>query len=64
MKSNSKSERGRSGSSFDSFLDEEGILDEVEAVAVRRVIARQLSEELRNHPESLEVSRSKESCEA
>ena len=32
-----------SGSSFDSFLDEEGIREEVEAVAIKRVIAWQLS---------------------
>src|SRR5207302_3410613 len=31
-----------SGSSFDSFLDEEGIRGEVEAVAVKRVLAWQL----------------------
>jgi predicted XRE-type DNA-binding protein len=30
------------GSSFDSFLEEEGILDETEAIAVKRVIAWQL----------------------
>jgi len=28
-----------SGSSFDDFLEEEGILDEVELVAIKRVIA-------------------------
>jgi DNA-binding phage protein len=32
------------GSSFDSFLEEEGILEEVEAVAIKRVIAWQLAE--------------------
>lgn len=48
MKSKSKSETGRSGSSFDSFLAEEGILDEVEAVAVKRVIAWQLSEAMKS----------------
>jgi antitoxin HicB len=32
------------GSSFDSFLEEEGILEEVEAVAVKRVIAWQLQQ--------------------
>jgi DNA-binding phage protein len=32
------------GSSFDSFLEEEGILDEVDAVAVKRVIAWQLEQ--------------------
>ena len=31
-----------SGSSFDSFLQEEGIRDEVEAVAIKRVLAWQL----------------------
>ena len=36
-----------SGSSFDSFLEEEGILEEVEAVAIKRVIAWQLSEAMR-----------------
>ena len=28
-----------SGSSFDSFLEEEGLLDEVEASAIKKVIA-------------------------
>jgi DNA-binding Xre family transcriptional regulator len=36
-----------SGSSFDSFLEEEGILEEVEAVAIKRVIAWQLAEAMR-----------------
>jgi DNA-binding Xre family transcriptional regulator len=36
-----------SGSSFDSFLDEEGMLEEVEAVAIKRVIAWQLSETMK-----------------
>jgi len=31
-----------SGSSFDNFLDEEGIREEVEAVAIKRVLAWQL----------------------
>jgi antitoxin HicB len=31
-----------SGSSFDSFLDQEGIREEVEAVAIKRVLAWQL----------------------
>ncbi len=35
------------GSSFDSFLEEEGIVDEVDAVAIKRVIAWQLSEAMR-----------------
>jgi len=33
-----------SGSSFDSFLDEHGIREEVEAVAIKRVLAWQLSQ--------------------
>ena len=32
------------GSSFDDFLDEEGVLAETEAIAVKRVIAFQLEE--------------------
>jgi hypothetical protein len=36
-----------SGSAFDSFLEEEGILDEVEAVAIKRVIAWQLVEAMK-----------------
>ena len=42
---NGKNNRKRvdhSGSTFDSFLDDEGIRDEVEAVAIKRVLARQL----------------------
>ena len=35
-----------SGSSFDSFLEEEGIREEVEAVAIKRVLAWQLSQEM------------------
>jgi antitoxin HicB len=33
-----------SGSSFDSFLEEEGIRKEVEAVAIKRVLAQQLQQ--------------------
>lgn len=33
-----------SGSSFDDFLEEDGILDEVELVAIKRVIAWRLQE--------------------
>jgi len=36
-----------SGSTFDSFLEEEGIREEVEAVAVKRVLAWQLAEAMR-----------------
>jgi antitoxin HicB len=38
---------GRTGSTFDSFLEEEGIREEVEAVAVKRVISWQLAEAMR-----------------
>jgi antitoxin HicB len=31
------------GSSFEEFLAEEGILEEVEAVAIKRILARQVS---------------------
>jgi antitoxin HicB len=36
-----------SGSTFDSFLEEEGIREEVEAVAIKRVLAWQLQEAMR-----------------
>jgi antitoxin HicB len=36
-----------SGSSFDSLLEEEGILEEVEAVAIKRVIAGQLAQAMK-----------------
>jgi hypothetical protein len=35
------------GSSFDSFLEEEGILGEVDAVAIKRVIAWQIQQEMK-----------------
>ncbi len=35
------------GSSFDDFLDEEAILDETTAVAVKRVIAWQIDQEMK-----------------
>ena len=35
-----------SGSSFASFLEEEGMREEVEAVAIKRVLAWQLSQEM------------------
>lgn len=37
----------RSGSTFDSFLEPEGIREEVEAVAIKRVLAWQLEEAMR-----------------
>jgi hypothetical protein len=36
-----------SGTTFDSFLEEKRILKEVDAVAIKRVIARQLSEAMK-----------------
>ena len=53
------------GSSFDSFLMEEDVLDEVEAVAIKRVIAWQLAEQMKKQhitkvtmAETLHTSRS------
>ena len=37
-----KKTKGRIGSSFDEFLKEDGIYEEVTARAIKRVIARQL----------------------
>jgi antitoxin HicB len=37
-----KKKKGRVGSSFDDFLKEDGIYEEVTARAIKRVIARQL----------------------
>jgi hypothetical protein len=37
-----------SGSTFDSFLEETGIKDEVEAVAIKRVLAWQLERAMKN----------------
>jgi antitoxin HicB len=37
-----KKKKGRVGSSFDEFLKEEGIYEDVTARAIKRVIARQL----------------------
>ncbi|MBA3919410.1 MAG: helix-turn-helix domain-containing protein [Gemmatimonadaceae bacterium] len=35
------------GSSFDSWLEEEGIYEEVTSVAIKRVLARQISDAMR-----------------
>ena len=40
----SNEEKGRVGQSFDDFLKEEGLYEEVTEIAVKRVIAWQLSE--------------------
>jgi antitoxin HicB len=44
MTTRKKAPFDHTGSSFDSFLEEEGILEEVEAAAIKRVIAWQLAE--------------------
>ena len=35
------------GSSFDDFLSEEGLYEEVSAIAIKRVLARQLESEMK-----------------
>ena len=47
MNNRRKAAFDHSGSTLDSFLEEEGILNEVEAVAVKRVIAWQLAEAMK-----------------
>ncbi len=47
MKKKALRKLDHSGSSFESFLDEEGIREEVEAVAVKRVLAWQFLEEMK-----------------
>ncbi|MGA2591373.1 MAG: helix-turn-helix transcriptional regulator [Bryobacteraceae bacterium] len=42
-----KSKFDHSGSSFDAFLEEEGIREEVETVAVKRVLAWQIEQAMR-----------------
>jgi len=42
-----KSKFDHSGSSFDSFLEEEGIREEVESVAVKRLLAWQFEQAMR-----------------
>jgi len=39
--------KGRIGSSFDEFLKEEGIYDEVETTAIKRVVAWQLEQAMK-----------------
>lgn len=41
-----ESARTHSGSSFDEFLDEEGIREEVESAAIKRVLAWQFEQEM------------------
>ena len=44
-----------SGSTFDSFLEEEGIQEEVEAVAIKRVLAWQLSQAMQDQQKTKRV---------
>jgi DNA-binding Xre family transcriptional regulator len=48
MKIRKKVPFDHTGSSFDSFLGEEGILEDVEAAAIKRVIAWQLAEAMQS----------------
>lgn len=41
--------KGRIGSSFDDFLKDEGIYEDVTARAIKRVIARQLGAQMQRH---------------
>lgn len=43
----SETEQGRIRSSFDDFLDEEGIREEVEAQALKEVLAWQIEQEMK-----------------
>jgi predicted XRE-type DNA-binding protein len=46
------------GSSFDDFLEEQGIREEVDAIAVRRVIAWQIKQAMEaNHITKVEMAR-------
>ncbi len=49
-----KSRKGtdHSGSTFDSFLEEEGIREDVEAVAIKRVLPWQLEQAMRQQQKS------------
>jgi len=44
-----------SGSTFDSFLEEEGIREEVEAIAIKRVLAWQLSQAMQDQQKTKRV---------
>ena len=52
-----KKKRGadHSGSSFDSFLEEEEIREEVEAVAIKRLVAWQLKTAMRKQQKTKEA---------
>src|SRR5580704_11588612 len=44
-----------SGSTFDNFLEEEGIREEVEAVAIKRVLAWQLDQAMKEQRKTKQV---------
>jgi hypothetical protein len=44
-----------SGSTFNSFLDEEGIREEVEATSIKRVVAWQLQQAMREQQKTKQV---------
>jgi antitoxin HicB len=46
-KGKNRKRTNHNGSTFDSFLEEEGIREEVEAVAIKRVLAWQLQQAMR-----------------
>jgi antitoxin HicB len=47
-----KSKYDHSGSTFDSFLEEEGIREEVEATAIKRVIAWEIEQAMQSQHKS------------
>lgn len=60
-----KIEKGSIGSSFDDFLEQEGIREEVQEIAVKRVVAFQIAEAMKEQgmtkvemAQKLETSRS------
>jgi antitoxin HicB len=60
-----RKQRGHNGSTFDSFLEQEGFRGEVEAVAIKRVLAWQFERAMREQRKTkqamakqLDISRS------
>lgn len=52
------------GSDFDDFLREEGLLEEVEAVAAKRVLAYQISEAMKEQKLSKSAKEPPSPCRA
>jgi hypothetical protein len=48
--------KNHSGSTFDSFLEQEGIREEVEAVAIKRVPAWQLSQAMQEQQKTKQAT--------